>query len=312
MAHLFERVLGRKISLPLPRLTFKEALSRYGSDKPDLRFGLEISEVTDIVRESAFRVFSETAEAGGVVAALAPPPGREWSRKVMGELEEVARRHGAPGLLWARVTDEGLEKCSRLLRFCAQAAPGTEVVVNDWGLLCLLKDNYPSFPASAGRVLNKGFKDPRLVDPKGAAENSEDAHELLNGCSFDTPSFQKKTREMDVSRFERDVLPYGEPDMKSTDDLGSSVYFPFGYVSTGRVCWVASFKASAGRKFSPSNTCHSPCSGLLLEMGGAQSSFRLFEGGNTVFYLYPPSVLRSFAVDPIYKDVRLVCQGSAI
>ncbi len=131
-------------------------------------------------------------------------------------------------------------------------------------------------------------------------------------AAFPHRLFQKKLREMDVRRFERDLLPYGEPDTTSTDGLGRSVYFPFGYVSTGRVCWVASFKASAGRKFSPPDACHGPCNGLLLEMGGAQSNFRLFEGGNTVFYLYPPSVLGSFATDPTYKEVRLVCQGLAI
>jgi len=215
-------------------------------------------------------------------------------------------------LLTPPVTDDGLEKCSRLFRFLAHEAPDAEVVVNDWGLLCLLKDEYPSLPTAAGRLLNKGFKDPRLADPERAAESSGDAHELLSDCSFDTPGFQEKLREMDVGRFEKDLLPYGETDTKSTDGFGTSVYFPFGYVSTGRVCRVASFKASADRKFTPLAACHGPCSGLLLEMCAAQSSFRLFEGGNTVFYLYPSSVLGSFATDPTYKEVRLVCQGLAI
>jgi hypothetical protein len=224
-----------------------------------------------------------------------------------------AGRKGWPvTLLTPPVTDEGLERCSRLFRLLERKAPGAEVVVNDWGLLCLLKDEYPSLPAAAGRLLNKGFKDPRLIDPDGAAEISEDAQELLNGCSFDTPLFQEKLREMGVHRVERDLFPYGEADTKSTVGPGTSVYFPFGYVSTGRVCWVASFKASMGRKFTPPDACHGPCNGLLLEMGGGQSSFRLFEGGNTVFYLYPPSVLGSFEGDTTYKEVRLVCQSLAI
>jgi hypothetical protein len=231
-------------------------------------------------------------------------------------LEAITRSAGSKGwpvtLLTPPVTDEGLDRCSRLFRLLEREAPDTEVVANDWGLLCLLKDNHPSLAVAAGRLLNKGFKDPRLADPERAADISEDANELLNGCSFSTPSFQKKLREMDVRRFERDLLPYGEPDTKSTDGLGTSVYFPFGYVSTGRVCWVASFKAPAAKKFSPLAACHGPCDGLLLEMDGARSNFRLFEGGNTVFYLYPPSVLGSFATDPTYKEVRLVCQGLAI
>jgi hypothetical protein len=224
-----------------------------------------------------------------------------------------ARRKGWPvTLLTPPVTDQGLERCSRLFGFLEREVPGAEVVVNDWGLLCLLKDEYPSLTAAAGRLLNKGFKDPRLVDPGRAAEVSYDAQELLNGCSFDTRLFQEKLRKMGVRRVERDLLPHGKPDMKGPDGLGTSVYFPFGYVSTGRVCRVASFKASVARKFSLLDACHGPCNGLLLEMGGGQSSFRLFEGGNTVFYLYPPSVLGSFATDPTHKEVRMICQGLAI
>jgi hypothetical protein len=264
------------------------------------------------------------------------PEVEEWVRSIPGRVDRVylgdefcihrmpvpdalqritlsAARKGWPvTLLTPPVTNEGLERCSRLLRLLEQEAPGAEVVVNDWGLLCLAKDEYPSVPVAAGRLLNKGFKDPRLADSERAAEISEDAQELLNGSTFDTPDIEKKLWGIDVRRFERDLLPYGEPDLKSAVGLGTSVYFPFGYVSTGRVCWVASFEAPAARKFSPLTACHGPCNGLLLEMNGAQSNFRLFEGGNTVFYLYPPSVLGSFATDPTYEAVRLVCQGLAI
>jgi len=232
------------------------------------------------------------------------------------ELEAVIRKADDKGwpvtLLTPPVTDDGLEKCSRLFRFLEREGPEAEVVVNDWGLLCLLKYNHPSLAVAAGRLLNKGFKDPRLVDPEGAAAISEDAYELLNGCTFDFSEFEQKMRHLEVGRVERDLLPYGAIDTKSPAGVGTSVYFPFGYVTTGRVCWIASFKAPAGRKFTPMAACHGPCNGLLLEMNGAPSSFRLFECGNTVFYLYPPSVLGSFAADPTYTEVRLVCQGLAM
>jgi hypothetical protein len=231
-------------------------------------------------------------------------------------LEEITRWSGRKGwpvtLLTPPSTDEGLEICSRLFRLLEREIPGAEVVVNDWGSLCLLKEKYPSLPASAGRLLNKGFKDPRFACPGRTVEISEDVRELLNGCSFDTPSFQNKLREMAVRRVERDLLPYGEPDTKNRNGPGTSVYFPFGYVSTGRVCWVASFKAIVARKFRPLDACHGPCNGLLLEMGGGHSDFRLFEGGNTVFYLYPPSLIGSFRTDTTYEEVRLVCQALAI
>ena len=227
-------------------------------------------------------------------------------------LQGAANKSWDVTLLTPPVTNEGLERCLTLFRFLEQHAPETEVVVNDWGLLGALRENHPALPVAAGRLLNKGFKDPRLVDPEGAEEISEEAQELLNGCTFDTPSFQEKLREMDVRRFERDLLPYGEPRTEGPDGIGASVYFPFGYVSTGRVCWIASFKAPAGRKFTPLEACHGPCNGLLLEMGSTQSSFQLFQGGNTVFYLYPLPIFGSLVKDSTHEGVRLVYQGIAI
>ncbi|GAB5602599.1 aspartate--tRNA ligase [Thermus sp. FJN-A] len=101
MAHVFREALGLDLPLPFPRLTYQEALERYGSDKPDTRFGLELQEVGHLFRESAFGVFREAER----VKALAAPKG--LSRKEIAELEELAKRHGAKGLAWARVEEGG-------------------------------------------------------------------------------------------------------------------------------------------------------------------------------------------------------------
>lgn len=101
MAHVFREALGVELSLPFPRLSYEEAMERYGSDKPDLRFGLELKEVGPLFRQSGFRVFQE-AES---VKALAAP--KALSRKEIAELEEVAKRHKAQGLAWARVEEGG-------------------------------------------------------------------------------------------------------------------------------------------------------------------------------------------------------------
>ncbi|MGC8967306.1 MAG: aspartate--tRNA ligase [Thermus sp.] len=101
MAHVFREALGVELPLPFPRLSYEEAMERYGSDKPDLRFGLELKEVGPLFRESEFRVFRE-AES---VKALAVP--RALSRKELAELEEEAKRHKAQGLAWARVEEGG-------------------------------------------------------------------------------------------------------------------------------------------------------------------------------------------------------------
>ncbi|WP_243092658.1 aspartate--tRNA ligase [Thermus hydrothermalis] len=101
MAHVFREALGLDLPLPFPRLPYSEAMERYGSDKPDLRFGLELKEVGHLFRDSPFQLFQQ-AES---VKALSAP--KALSRKEVAELEEVAKRHGAGGLAFARVEEGG-------------------------------------------------------------------------------------------------------------------------------------------------------------------------------------------------------------
>ena len=215
-------------------------------------------------------------------------------------------------LLTPPVTDDGLEKCALLFRFLEKEVPGSEVVANDWGLVRLMNERHPSLPVAAGRLLNKGFKDPRLSDADRVARISENAEELLKGSTFDCPEFREKARRCNIRRLERDLLPFGELRMMAPKGLGTSVDLPFGYVSTGRVCWIASFNNPGRRKFCPLEACQGQCEGLLLELGGPQFGFRMFQGGNTVFYLYPFSALGSFVKESVHKEVRMVYQGLAI
>ncbi|HEV2439700.1 MAG TPA: aspartate--tRNA ligase [bacterium] len=90
--------MGLEVRRPFPRLTYADAMSRYGSDKPDLRFGLEIADCGDLFAGGAFRVFSEAVAAGGVVRALCAPAAAGYSRREIGELEEIAKAAGAAGL----------------------------------------------------------------------------------------------------------------------------------------------------------------------------------------------------------------------
>ncbi len=92
---------------PFPRLTYEEAMDRYGSDKPDIRFGMELVELTDAVAGVDFRVFSEPIAAGGRVRAICAPGCAGYSRKQLDELTDLARRHGAAGLVHLAVGDDG-------------------------------------------------------------------------------------------------------------------------------------------------------------------------------------------------------------
>jgi aspartyl-tRNA synthetase len=103
-ARIFPMV-GIEPALPFPRLTYEEAMRRFGTDRPDLRFGLEISDLTEVVRHSDFRVFRQTAQAGGVVRAIVIPGGAAASRRQVDGWSERARAEGAAGVLTCKRKD---------------------------------------------------------------------------------------------------------------------------------------------------------------------------------------------------------------
>jgi len=103
MASLFKEVLGIKIERPFKRLTYEEATSRFGLDKPDLRFGLELKDVSDIVGASEFRAFAEVVKSGGLVKALNAKGCMDLSRKEIDELTAFVAIYKAKGLAWIKV-----------------------------------------------------------------------------------------------------------------------------------------------------------------------------------------------------------------
>jgi aspartyl-tRNA synthetase len=109
MAYVFKRVLNVEIKTPFPRLKFKEAMERYGTDKPDTRFDMEIKELTDSVRGSQFKLFSQTIENNGIVCGINFKGGAKLSRKEIENLEEVVKEGGAKGLLSIARTSEGFK-----------------------------------------------------------------------------------------------------------------------------------------------------------------------------------------------------------
>ena len=106
IARLFKEILNVDIQLPLPRLTFKEAMERYGSDKPDTRFGMEITDISDLVKNSGFSVFSGAVANGGSVRAIvAKGAASKLTRKEIDKLTEHAKGIGAKGLAYIRYVD---------------------------------------------------------------------------------------------------------------------------------------------------------------------------------------------------------------
>lgn len=109
LAVLFKEVLDMELQLPFARLGYQEAMDRFGCDKPDLRFGLELKDLSASLKGSEFQVFKSALEAGGVIKALAIPGGAEYSRKQQDELVELARHNGGKGVAFAKVAETGLE-----------------------------------------------------------------------------------------------------------------------------------------------------------------------------------------------------------
>jgi aspartyl-tRNA synthetase len=107
MVHLFGTVLGRELKTPFQTMSYAEAMDRYGVDKPDLRFGMELKNVSGILHGSGFKVFDEVLQKGGMIKALCVKGGGSFSRKEIDELVPVAATYGAKGLMWAKVGAEG-------------------------------------------------------------------------------------------------------------------------------------------------------------------------------------------------------------
>lgn len=107
MAHIFDRVLGQKLSLPFPRLTYDEVMNRFGIDKPDMRFGMEIVELSGELSQCGFAVFEKAIADGGFVGALVYKGGADLSRKNLDELQEVVKKSGGKGLAHISLRPDG-------------------------------------------------------------------------------------------------------------------------------------------------------------------------------------------------------------
>ncbi len=109
MQHVLKETLGVSIPIPFPRLTYEEAMARYGSDKPDLRFGMELKDISDIVADCGFKVFSGAVKSGGQVKGINAKGCGNYSRKDIDDLTKFAAIYGAKGLAWMIIEEGGIK-----------------------------------------------------------------------------------------------------------------------------------------------------------------------------------------------------------
>ena len=170
IAHLFSSCLGRELTLPFPRITYREAINRFGKDSPDMRFGLEIRDLTGLLGGSGFRLFAEVVAGGGVVKAIALENGTSLSRKDLDDLKDFVAQYGAKGLAWARVTPEGWT--SPIFKFLTAAevsAVNREMEVREGAVILFLADTPNVARDALGALRGHLAKRLGLIDPSALA-----------------------------------------------------------------------------------------------------------------------------------------------
>jgi aspartyl-tRNA synthetase len=151
VAEVFRRVQGIEVPRPFPRMSYTDAMDRYGSDKPDLRFDLPLVDVSDLFRAGDFQAFAQVVGGGGAVKALRIPAAGGLSRKEADDLVVTAKSFGAKGLVWIKVTAEGIQ--SPVAKFIEAIRPALlgRVEAASGDLVLLIGDA----PAVAATVLGR-------------------------------------------------------------------------------------------------------------------------------------------------------------
>jgi hypothetical protein len=232
-------------------------------------------------------------------------------------LQRFAESASATGvalsLLTPVMTDADIPRIAPLFNYLNECHPGAEVVFNDWGVMGWLRSDYPALTLSAGRVLNKGFKDPRLKPAPASAEDAQGRPDaLLNWSTFDGRWIQEHLLALEIDRFEQDLLPFQTNAHHRDTAFQTAIYFPFGYVTSGRTCWIASFDQPAKEQFIPPARCSRPCNLSMLELKSDKFGLRIFQSGNTIFYLYPRQRLDHLLQTARQNGTRLIYQGFGV
>lgn len=165
IAKIFDEVSGAKPELPMPRMTYAEAIRRFGVDNPDIRFGLELVELSHMVAKSGFKVFSEVVASGGIVKGINAKGCSGMSRKEIDELTEFVKIYGAKGLAYVKMTPEGWQ--SPIAKFFTEeeiSAMNAAFGAEEGDLLLFVADKAKVVNDSLGRLRNRLAQIMKLVD----------------------------------------------------------------------------------------------------------------------------------------------------
>lgn len=153
---LFKEVLNKDLTIPFNRMTYQEAMDRYGVDKPDVRFGMELKDISELVEDSGFKVFTSAVESGGSVRAIVVEGGAEaYTRKKIDKLEAFVKDFKAKGLAWAKVKEDEIQ--SPILKFIGDDTMGAilkKLEAKTGDLVLFVADKNDTVYASLGNLRN--------------------------------------------------------------------------------------------------------------------------------------------------------------
>jgi hypothetical protein len=224
------------------------------------------------------------------------------------ELEKSCAAASEAGLPLSFVTppvsDRGCKQLVDRLKELQNWMPGSEVIVNDWGVLRLLNHEYPSLVSVLGRLMNKLLRDPRIT--------RSEPLQVLKSCSLTIPAYRRLLSRFGVKRVEVDNLYQGiEMDF---EELGfnPSLYIPFGYVTMGRICLPGNQHLPSNQKFAaPTGGCPHPCSRSeidLIDPKAKVDDVSFTQRGNAIFYRQPEWLISRGLTWAEQQGARLVFQ----
>ncbi|MDO4541522.1 MAG: aspartate--tRNA ligase, partial [Bacillota bacterium] len=172
MAEIYKELLDIEISTPFPRLTYTEAMERFGSDKPDLRFGMELKDISDIAKESDFKVFAANVDKGGVVKGITVKGGDHFSRRELDDLTKYAGIFGAKGMAWMVVIGGEDKVKSPIAKFFTPEQIDAilrrmEAEVGD--VVMFISDNYETTCNVLGNLRNEVARRDGLIDENASS-----------------------------------------------------------------------------------------------------------------------------------------------
>ena len=165
MVYVFRKVLNVEVKTPFPRLKFKEAMERFGTDKPDTRFETEIRELTESVSKSEFKVFSETVKNQGVVCGINFKEGAKLSRKEIDHLEQLVKKSGAKGLISLARLSEGFKSpITKYVKSEELSAISKKLDLEEGDIAFIIADKWKVVLESLGKLRLKIGRKYNLID----------------------------------------------------------------------------------------------------------------------------------------------------